>query len=122
MTQPDVLYLRHMLDAMDRVIELTQRTSFEEFELDWVIQDALLHELQVIGEAAGRVSKEMAAAQPSIPWRKVTGLRHKIVHDYFVVDLQVVWATSIATKRARTASPTEARTSYVPRTGIGSPT
>jgi uncharacterized protein with HEPN domain len=94
MTQPDELYLRHMLDAMDRVIELTQRTSFEEFELDWVVQDALLHELQVVGEAAGRVSKGLADAHPLVPWRKITGLRHKIVHEYFVVDLQVVWDTA----------------------------
>lgn len=94
MTRPDALYLRHMLDAIDRVIEATQRVTREDFNRDWMIQDAIVHELQILGEAAGRVSKELTDRHPELPWRKVTGLRHKIVHDYFAVDLEVVWDTA----------------------------
>lgn len=94
MTPPDALYLRHMLDAIDRVIEATQRVTREDFNRDWMIQDAIVHELQILGEAAGRVSRELTDQHPEIPWRKVTGLRHKIVHDYFAVDLDIVWDTA----------------------------
>ncbi len=94
MTLPDALYLRHMLDAIDRVIEATNRATLEDFNRDWMIQDAIIHELQILGEAAGRVSRELTDQHPEIPWRKVTGLRHKVVHDYFAVDLKVVWDTA----------------------------
>ena len=92
--QSDALYLRHMLAALDRVVEATGRVSLEEFNHDWVIQDAIVHELQILGEAAGRISREFTDQHPEIPWRKVTGLRHKIVHDYFFLDLKVVWDTA----------------------------
>lgn len=94
MTPPDALYLRHMLDAIDRVIEATQRVTREDFNGEWMIQDAIVHELQTLGEAAGRVSRELTDRHPELPWRQVTGLRHKIVHDYFAVDLEVVWETA----------------------------
>lgn len=83
-----------MLDAIDRVIEATQRVTREDFNRDWMIQDAIVHELQILGEAAGRVSRGLTDEHPEIPWRKVTGLRHKIVHDYFAVDLDMVWDTA----------------------------
>ncbi len=91
---PDVLFLRHMLDAIDRVVEATERVSVEEFNRDWMIQDAIIHELQILGEAAGRVSREFTDRHPEVPWSKVTGLRHKIVHDYFALDLKIVWDTA----------------------------
>lgn len=103
MTRPDALYLRHMLDAIDRVIEATQRVTREDFNRDWMIQDAIVHELQILGEAAGRVSRAVTDQHSELPWRQVTGLRHKIVHDYFAVDLEVVWDT--ATLDAPTVRP-----------------
>jgi uncharacterized protein with HEPN domain len=94
MTRNDAVFLRHMLDAIDRVVEATSRTTLEQFQRDWIVQDAIIRELQVLGEAAGRVAKELADRNPEIPWKEITGLRHKLVHDYFVVDLEVVWATA----------------------------
>jgi uncharacterized protein with HEPN domain len=91
---PDRLYLRHMLDAIDRVLEATHRVSRDDFNRDWMTQDAIVHELQILGEAAGRVSRAFSDRHPEVPWRKVTGIRHKIVHDYFAVDLDVVWDTA----------------------------
>ena len=94
MTLRNPAYLRHMLDAIDRVSEAVSRTTFEDFEKDWVIQDAIIRELQILGEAAGRVSRELTSSRPEIPWSEITGLRHKLVHDYFVVDLRIVWLTA----------------------------
>ncbi len=94
MPLPDVVFLRHMLDAIDRVADVVSRTTVDHFMADWVTQDAIIRELQILGEAAGRVTRELARSHPEIPWTEITGLRHKLVHDYFVVDLNVVWQTA----------------------------
>ena len=86
----DRLFLGHMLDTLDRITELVGRTDKAQFDTDWVIQSALMRELEVLGEAAGRVSPEFVKANPEIPWREITGIRHKLIHDYFEVDSEVV--------------------------------
>lgn len=95
MPQPDALFLEHMLQALDRIEEPLARTTREEFDEDWVIQDALIRELEIVGEAAGRVSTQLARSHPQIPWKEITGLRHKLMHDYFTVDLGIVWKTAV---------------------------
>ncbi len=94
MTPPDALFVRHMLEAVERVMEVTAKTTKEQFERDWMIQDALIRELEVLGEAAGRLTRELTASHTEIPWREITALRHKLIHDYFVVALDVVWDTA----------------------------
>ena len=94
MPLPDSLFLEHMLQALDRIEELLGRTTREEFEGDWVVQDALIRQLEIIGEAAGRVSSDLAQSHPEVPWKEITGLRHKLIHDYFAVDLGIVWKTA----------------------------
>ena len=94
MTLRDEAYVRHMLDAIDRVAGAVSRTTLSDFEKDWVIQDAIIRELQIVGEAAGRITRELTTSRPEIPWAEITGLRHKLVHDYFVVDLRIVWQTA----------------------------
>ena len=83
-----------MIAALDRIEELLARTDRDEFDRDWVVQDALIRELEILGEAAGRVSDELVQSHAEIPWREITGLRHKLIHDYFTVDLGVVWSTA----------------------------
>ena len=83
-----------MVSAARRVAELVGRTDVEQFVSDWVIQNGLIRELEIMGEAAGRVSRELAEAHPHVPWREITGIRHKLIHDYFEVDLEVVWRTA----------------------------
>lgn len=96
-----------MLDAIDRVAEAVSRTTLQDFERDWIIQDAIIRELQILGEAAGRVTRELTTSRPEIPWAEITGLRHKLVHDYFVVDLGIVWQT--ATEDVPSVRPLVAR-------------
>lgn len=94
MPLPDAVFLGHMLSAMGRLSQLMARTDQDTFAGDWVIQDAVIRELEILGEAAGRVSDDFVAAHPEIPWREITGIRHKLIHDYFVVDLGIVWRTA----------------------------
>jgi uncharacterized protein with HEPN domain len=94
MPLPDAAFFGHMLGAIDRLAALVARTDRSAFDRDWVVQDAVIRELEVLGEAAGRVSDTVVEAHPEIPWRAITGLRHKLIHDYFVVDLGIVWQTA----------------------------
>ena len=90
----DRLFLGHMLDTLDRIGELVARTDKAAFDRDWMIQSALMRELEVLGEAAGRLSPAFVTGHPEIPWREITGIRHKLIHDYFEVDAEVVWRTA----------------------------
>jgi uncharacterized protein with HEPN domain len=85
-----------MLDVSIQAVEKIRGKSWEDFDEDENLRLALAHLIQMIGEAARRVSPESQQKYSQIPWRDVIGMRHKIVHDYLDVDFAVVW--EVATK------------------------
>lgn len=87
----DLVYVGHMLDTAKRALRLVAGETRESFERNEALTLALTHLLQTIGEAGRRVSPEFAAAHPEIPWRAIIGMRHRVVHDYLFVDLDIVW-------------------------------
>ncbi len=89
----DALYLGHMLDMTRKALELSRGVDREAFESDEKLQLALVHLIQVIGEAARRVSSQSQLRHPDIPWGAIVGMRHKVVHDYMGVDIDRVWDT-----------------------------
>lgn len=82
-------YLRHIVEAIDRADGYVAGMEVAAFERDMRTQDAVIRSLQVIGEAANKVR----IARPEIPWDAMYGMRNRIIHDYFEVDLDVVWQT-----------------------------
>lgn len=86
----DQLYLRHMLDAMGR-IEAYTATGRGVFMADSHWQDAVIRQLEILGEAAKRISPSLRTGFPEIPWRRITGLRDVLIHDYLGVDIATVW-------------------------------
>lgn len=64
-----------------------------EFEASRLHQNAVIRSLEVIGEAAGKVSAVFQAAHPEVPWRRITGMRHRLIHGYAEVRMDIVWQT-----------------------------
>jgi uncharacterized protein with HEPN domain len=86
----DRLYLGHILEAIDRIL-LFGQDGEGHFRTDIRTQDAIIRNLQVMGEAVKKVSAETRAAHPGIPWKDIAGMRDRVVHDYFGVSLDIVW-------------------------------
>jgi uncharacterized protein with HEPN domain len=90
-------YLRHILQAIDRATAYAQKAGeLRAFEQDVLLQDGIIRNIGVIGEAAVKIAQSdpgIVATYPSVPWRDMQTMRHKLVHDYFDVDLSIVWDT-----------------------------
>lgn len=89
----DTIYLRHILDAIAEIEEYTTDVNEIGFMKQGMVQSAVIHQIQIIGEAARRLSPETRSSYSDIPWQDIVGMRHKLVHDYFGVDLKAVWET-----------------------------
>jgi uncharacterized protein with HEPN domain len=90
----DTIYLHHMVDAINTIARYLDGVADEEFHVDTMLQDAVIRQIQIIGEAAKRVQAETCDAHPGIPWRDIAGMRDKLVHDYLGVDVGMVWTTA----------------------------
>lgn len=93
MERKDSIYIKHILDAMARIGEYTQGIKYENFMNDHLIQDGVIRQLEIIGEASKRLSAEIKERYLEIPWKDIMGMRDKLIHDYFGVDLDAVWDT-----------------------------
>jgi len=87
----DKTYLLDILIAARRIIEYTGSLSREQFEANNEKQDAVIRMIQVIGEASRMLSPEFRQSHQEIPWREIIGMRHRLVHEYFDIDLDEVW-------------------------------
>jgi uncharacterized protein with HEPN domain len=85
--------LRDMRDAAQAAIRVLGDRSAAELEATEALALAVPHAVEIVGEAASRVSRSFCEAHPEIAWSEVTGMRHRIVHDYFAVDYQRLWDT-----------------------------
>jgi uncharacterized protein with HEPN domain len=86
----DALYLQHVLDAIG-TIERYVAVGYAEFMAASHWQDAVIRQLEIIGEAVKRISPEILGHRPDIPWRRIAGMRDVLIHDYMGVDLEAVW-------------------------------
>ena len=96
MHHDDAVYIGHILDTARKIADRAQGISRSDFDEDDDLQDALAHRVQVIGEAASRLSVEIRERSPQIPWNRVIGMRHRIVHAYMDIDYDILW--EVATK------------------------
>lgn len=86
----DQLYLGHVRQAAERIVAFASDGE-ERFRSDLRTQDAIIRNLQVMGEAVKKVSAGTREAHPEIPWKDIAGVRDRVVHDYFGISLDIVW-------------------------------
>jgi uncharacterized protein with HEPN domain len=86
----DRLYLGHVREAAQRILAYGLDGE-DRFRTDLRTQDAIIRNLQVMGEAVKKVSAETREANPEIPWKDIAGMRDRVVHDYFGISLDIVW-------------------------------
>jgi uncharacterized protein with HEPN domain len=87
--------LQHMLDAAVEALSFLEGKTQEDLKQTRLLVLALTRELEIIGEAASRVSTECRTSLPGIPWPMVIGIRNRLIHVYFDVDLEIIWSTAM---------------------------
>lgn len=93
MPRDDSAYLLDMLLSARDALSFTEGMSFDDFVVDRRTQLSVLKSVEIVGEAAAQVSEDVRRANPDIPWREIVGMRNRLVHGYFDIDLSLVWDT-----------------------------
>jgi len=94
MVNPDnSVFLRHILDSCRKCLRFVNDMGYEQFVADEKTISAVVRELSVIGEAAGKTTGNFRLENPQVPWEKIFGMRNRLVHDYMGVQLPIVWQT-----------------------------
>ncbi len=91
MLKDDNVYLAHMLDMTRGIVVRLKEVDKDKFDQNEELRFALVHMLQIIGEAARNISIEMRRKHNNIPWEEIIGMRHRIVHDYINIKYEIVW-------------------------------
>jgi uncharacterized protein with HEPN domain len=89
----DAISLHHMLDHAREAIELSQGRARDDLQKDRMLQLALTRLVEVVGEAAARISEQTRTRYPSIPWSQIISMRNRLIHGYDVIDLDLLWDT-----------------------------
>ncbi len=86
-------YLADILESINDIDAFTTGMTYEEFSQDKKTVNAVIRSLEVIGEATKKIPPEIRNLHPALPWKEIAGMRDKLIHEYFGVDLQIVWMT-----------------------------
>ncbi len=95
MQRPDRLRLQHTLEAAREAQVFVAAKSREDLDADRMLQLALVRAIEIFGEAASQVSAESRSQLNTFPWREVIGMRNRLIHAYFNIDLDILWNTTI---------------------------
>ncbi len=91
MSKDDLVRLRHMLDSAMEAVELIQGKSRADLDTNRVVSLALVRLLEIVGEAANRVTTATQLQYANIPWSQIVGLRHRLIHGYDTINLDILW-------------------------------
>jgi uncharacterized protein with HEPN domain len=88
----DKIRLQHILDAISEIESYTKGVDFTQFSSNSMLFSACVRQLEIVGEAVNRLSDDLIARNPDVEWRKVTGLRNMLIHEYFGIDDRLIWS------------------------------
>ncbi len=95
MHKDDEIRLRHMLDAAREARSFAQGQSRKDLDLSRMLVLALVKDIEIVGEAATRISEDVQRSHPEIPWTDIIGMRHRLIHAYFEINLDILWETVV---------------------------
>ena len=93
MSPDDAVRVRHMIEAMESAQQFVQGRSRADLDNDRMLLFALVRAVEIVGEAASKVSAQARAENPGIPWAEAVGMRNRLVHVYFDINKNILWAT-----------------------------
>lgn len=93
MKKDNLVYLKHILDSVNIILEDTKGLTFDSFMDSRLIVDSSIRHFQIIGEASKKISSEFKNQYPDFPFKKMAGMRDKLVHEYFDVKFDILWNT-----------------------------
>jgi uncharacterized protein with HEPN domain len=93
MNKNDLAYIDHIIDCIRKIQEFSKGLTLKEFSKNELVQDAIIRNIEIIGEASKKISSDTKKTYFEIPWKEITGMRDKLIHDYLGVDTKVVWKT-----------------------------
>lgn len=88
------LFLNDIIEAIEKIEKYTKDFSFEDFVKNDLVIDAVVRNLEIIGEAAKSIPEEIRLRYSDIPWSRIVGFRNIAIHGYFAVDLEIVWTVA----------------------------
>lgn len=91
MPRDQLVFFADMLAAIEKIQRYVENITLEEFLEEEMRVDAVVRNLEIIGEAAGKIHPETRIKYPHIPWKRIVGLRNILIHEYFGIDMDIVW-------------------------------
>ena len=89
----DSIRIRHMVEAIRQALEYGLGRTAADIDADPPVKALLVRNLEILGEAASRITPELRATHPEIPWRDMVELRNRLIHAYFDIDMDIIWTT-----------------------------
>lgn len=103
MKRSNRLFVEDILDSIDKIESYIKNLSYDDFINDQMVIDAVIRNLEIIGEAANNIPKNIRNKNSNIPWKRIIGLRNIVIHGYFGIDLSIIW--EIITKNLAETKP-----------------
>ena len=96
MRSDDLVRLRHMIEAAESAIAFVSGRNRSDLDSDRMLLFAVVRAIEIVGEAASRITDETRATRPTVPWHAIVGMRNRLIHAYFEINAQMVWETVTA--------------------------